>query len=236
MPADARNDESKLVRGAGTVSDEIVALYLLAAVPVVPVVHHRQALVPDLHDSNVPRRYASTKSFGPQAAEFAHGPEHVILEKATGSSLTGRDSASGHLRLNPGRLPPPWLLPPLELLSRSSLQLGHVGFQLGYLRLQRAQIGGVGGALEPHQYRRHDLRRQIGAQRLHFPGETIQPVVNTVLPAALLDHVTAQLGHLTAQLGCLAAKPIQPSAHITQTPPYLSHLAAQLAHRTEYVP
>ena len=115
------------------------------------------------------------------------------------------------------------------LLSRSSLQLGHVGFQFGYLHLQRAQIGGVGGSFESHQYPRHDLRRQIGAQRLHFPGETIQPVVNMVLPSALLDHFTAQLGHL-------AAKPIQPSAHIAQTDPYLSQFAAELARRAEYVP
>ena len=139
---------------------------------------------------------------------------------------------------------------PLDLLSRSSLQLGHVGFQLGYLRLQRAQIGGVGGALEPHQYPRHDLRRQIGAQRLHFAGKPIQPSVNTIQAVALLGHLTGEpiqpsvnTIQAVALLGHLTGEPIQPSvntvqapAHIAQTDPYFSHLATQLVHCTEYVP
>ena len=112
------------------------------------------------------------------------------------------------------------------LLTRSALQLGHVGFQLSYLRLQRAQIGGEGGAFEPHQYPRHDLRRQLGAQlprlapqRLYFAGERIQPAVNTVQAAPLL-------GHLAGERIQPAVNTVQAPAHVAQADPYLSHLAA----------
>ena len=92
--------------------------------------------------------------------------------------------------------------------------------------LQRAQIGGVGGALEPHQDPRHDLRRQLGAQfprlaaqRLYFAGERVQP-------AALVRHFAGERIQPAVNSIQPAVNTVQAPAHVTQADPYLSHLAA----------